>query len=142
VYPLFSSSLLDKQRLSKTSQKGETMKFSIILLLTVWTASTWATPQKDFTLPSDCKKAIELAVADQVGGGNETFTVEAVKLIYGGVYKGSSYPVVAIVRTSDEVDPRDVLVKTSSPANGTCVVEFVDILADGVLPEDPVLDQQ
>lgn len=118
------------------------MKFFIITLLTVFAVGAWATPQKDFTIPSDCKGAIELAVLDQVGGGNETFTVEVVKLVYGGVYKNLSYPVVAIVRTSDEVDPRDVLVKTSSPANGTCVVEFVDVLADGLLPEDPVLDQQ
>ncbi len=68
------------------------------------------------------------------------FTVTAVKLVYGGVYKGSSYPVVAIVRTSDEVDSRDVLVKTSSPSNGTCIVESLEILADGLLPEDPALD--
>jgi hypothetical protein len=118
------------------------MKFSIFILLTVWSAGALAAPQKDFTIPSDCKGAIELAVTDQVGGDDETFSVTAVKLVYGGVYKGLSYPVVAIVRTSDEVDPRDVLVKTSSPANGTCIVESVEILADGLLPEDPELDQQ
>ena len=116
------------------------MNFMILTLITAFATIAGAAQQKDFTIPSDCKTAIELAVIDQVGKGNETFEVLAIKLVYGGVYKGSSYPVVAIVRTTDEVDPRDVLVKTSAPSNGTCVAESVETLADGVLPDDPALE--
>ncbi len=87
--------------------------------------------QEEFQLPSDCRAQIEEQVIEQIGKGDETFSVEAIKVIYGGVYKGASFPVVALVKTSDEVDPRDVLVKTSAPQNGLCTVEIVEPLADG-----------
>ncbi len=117
------------------------MKLTLITLFTLFSICAGAIEQKDFSIPSDCKSAIEAAVIDQIGNGDETFSVVAIKLVYGGVYKGLSYPVVAIVRTSDEVDPRDVLVKTSIPQNGTCVAEFVEILADASLIEDPSLNR-
>jgi hypothetical protein len=117
------------------------MKLIIFILSMTVTAIAGAAQQKDFTIPSDCQKAIETTIINIFVGGDEALMdIVGTKLVYGGVYKGSSYPVVAIVRTSDEVDPRDVLVKTSAPSNGACVVESVEVLADGVLPEDPELD--
>lgn len=93
--------------------------------------SAMAYDQSQFQLPSDCKAKIEQEVIERVGKGDETFSVEQVKVVYGGVLGGASFPVVALVKTSDEVDPRDVLVKTSAPSNGMCVVEIVEELADG-----------
>lgn len=97
----------------------------------VFSTSAFAYEQKNFQLPSDCKTQIEQTVIEKVGKGDENMTVEAIKVVYGGVFKGASFPVVALVKTSDETDPRDVLVKTSAPQNGVCVVELVEILADG-----------
>ncbi len=91
-------------------------------------------------LPSDCRQNIVDAVKEEYGAEDETFEVVNVKVVYGGVFKGLSMPVVAIVRTSDEVDPRDVLVKTSAPENGLCAVEVIQTLSNALTIDDPELE--
>ena len=109
------------------------MKLAIGLVLAGFLSTqAFAYEQKDFQLPSDCKAQIEQTVMEKIGKGDENFWIEAVKVVYGGVNKGASFPVVALVKTSDETDPRDVLVKTTAPENGTCFVEIVETLADGL----------
>ena len=104
------------------------LSFAFFLLTSI---NTFAYEQKNLQLPSDCKLKIEQEVIRQIGKGDETFSVDEIKVVYGGVYKGISFPVVALVKTSDEVDPRDALVKTSAPENGICTVDIVELLADG-----------
>lgn len=101
----------------------------------LFSVNAFAFDQKTFQLPSDCEAQIAEKVTEKIGNGDETFSVVTIKMIYGGVFKGASFPVVALVKTSDEVDPRDVLVKTSAPQNGVCTVELIEELADGLTIE-------
>ncbi|MCC2678251.1 MAG: hypothetical protein K0R29_827 [Pseudobdellovibrio sp.] len=94
--------------------------FSALLLSTAASAQSQATK-----LTSACEQSVVNVVYDQFGRYDETFSVVGYKVIYTGFFDQ-----LAVVRTSDEVEPRDVLVRVQSDKN-TCAVEFKETLADG-----------
>lgn len=77
-------------------------------------------------LSAACEKQIVDVVYDKLGRYDETFSVFGYKVIYD-----SGFTQLAVVRTSDEVEPRDVLVSVSGN-NSKCVVKYKDVLADGI----------
>ena len=100
----------------------------------------FAVSQNELTLLPKCEEKIRAAVTAKYGADDETFSIVGLKLVYGGSKRGLHMAPVVIVRTSDEVDPRDVLVVTK--VNGDqdarehgCRIESVITLEDGLLPE-------
>lgn len=114
------------------------LKFILPIVLSSIVANAFE--QKELSLPSACEARIIDSVTNKYGQGDETFSVVKVKLLYGGVFKGFGLPVVALVRTSDEVEPRDVLVTTGTPKDGKCRIERIQTLADGMVISDSELD--
>lgn len=78
-------------------------------------------------LSANCEKQIVDVVYDKLGRYDETFSVVGYKVIYD-----SSFTQLAVVRTSDEVEPRDVLVSVFTGNDKKCVVTYKDVLADGI----------
>ena len=76
-------------------------------------------------LSAACEKQIVDVVYDKLGRYDETFSVYGYKVIYSAFLSE-----LAVVRTSDEVEPRDVLVSVVDN-DSKCVVKYKDVLADG-----------
>lgn len=87
--------------------------FASLFVLALVPSMAKATEQKDLTLSEKCREVIVDAVFTKYGVDDETFSVVGTKLLYGGSIGGLHYSPVVMVRTSDEVEPRDVLVVTS-----------------------------
>lgn len=76
-----------------------------------------------------CEQNITNAVYDQFGRYDETFSVVGYKVIYENWSSG-----LVVVRTSDEVEPRDVLVSYDQ-AQSVCNAKYKEVLADGATSE-------
>ncbi len=96
-----------------------------------------AISQSDLSLSEKCKAEIEKKVTAKYGANDETFSVIGTKLRYGGTIGGFSAKVVALVKTSDEVEPRDILAIASPGDQGSCKVERISVLADGSTVDFP-----
>ncbi len=88
-------------------------------------------------LSLQCEQDIVDVVYDKYGRHDETFSVYGYTIIYK-----SHYLDLAVVRTSDEVEPRDVLVSVeeAQQKSDRCKVKIKEVLADGMVAElDDVL---
>lgn len=92
--------------------------------------------QKELTLSESCRQTVEQAVFNKLGKDDETFSVTSSILLYGGSKGGAHFSPVVLVKTSDEVEPRDVLVVTDWTRNERtqevgCKVRYIRTVADG-----------
>jgi hypothetical protein len=86
-------------------------------------------------ISSQCEQNIVNVVFDRLGRFDETFSVVGYSVIYENSGSG-----LAVVRTSDEVEPRDVLVSFArNNSQNECTVVFKEVLADGLTAD---LDNQ
>jgi hypothetical protein len=98
--------------------------------------------QRDLTLRQKCLDQIVKAVEIKYGKDDETFSVQATKLLYGGSLKGLHIDPVVLVQTSDEVEPRDIIVITSIESDAQaeaigCKVKKMVVVADGTTVDMP-----
>lgn len=114
--------------------------FGLLALFPGFSAS--AHEQSQLTLSERCEARVIAAVEEQIGQGDETFSVESIKLLYGGSIGGSHYSPVVLVKTSDETEPRDILVtaKVEGDRHASrtgCRIVSVHTLADGSTVDMP-----
>ena len=119
---------------------------TLSLLALTFSASAFAAEQSDLRLLPKCATAVKSAVYKKYLEGDDTASITGMKLLYGGSKGGTHYSPVVLVRTSDEVEPRDILVvaSVSGDAEATklgCVVRVIRTLEDGMLPEVDGLDK-
>lgn len=98
---------------------------------------THAFNQSELTLSDTCRDTVEMAVFDKLGKDDETFSIISSHLLYGGSKGGAHFSPVVLVKTSDEVEPRDVIVLTEWTRNETtdeigCKVKYMRTQADGL----------
>jgi hypothetical protein len=97
-----------------------------------------AVSQSDLTLLPKCEAKIRKAVEERFGKGDETFSISSVRLIYGGSKGGLHISPVVIVQTSDEVEPRDILVLANWVSSDFvrregCKIDTMKVVADGTV---------
>lgn len=122
-----------------TSTNGENhMKLTGFLIGILMTASQ-AQAELELRLTDQCHATVEAAIFEKYGKDDETFSIVDMTVIYGGVEKNLQWSSAIIVTTSDEVDPRHVLVvtapKDSMYSSEDCDIEYVRTMADGLLPD-------
>ncbi len=120
------------------------MKILILSLISLVSLDSFAVSQSELQLSEQCRKKIESAVYQKIGKGDDTFSVVGMKLLYGGSKGGLHFSPVVLVRTSDEVEPRDVIVITDWVSSKFadqvgCKVTHVVTVADGLTLEDAEL---
>ncbi len=116
---------------------GELMKKIIMTLVIAASSQALAIDQKELTLNKKCLDKIAAAVNAKYGAGDETFSIFATKLLYGGSKGGLHINPVVLVQTSDEVEPRDIVVITSVDGSidvkkHGCKVVSMNVMADGM----------
>lgn len=118
------------------------MKLAAVLsaLLLLTSTSAFAVSQDDLKLLPKCEEKIRAAVTSELGGDDETFSITGIKLVYGGSKGGLHLSPVVLVRTSDEVEPRDAVVVTSVSGDKDareqgCKIVSVTTVGDGILPD-------
>jgi len=97
----------------------------------------FAFSQADLTLSEPCRKTVEDAVFNKLGKDDGTFSIVSSHLLYGGSKGGAHFSPVVLVKTSDEVEPRDVIVVTDwtrgqSTEEIGCKVRYIRTLSDGM----------
>lgn len=78
---------------------------------------------------------MEKAVFKELGKDDETFSIVSTLLLYGGSRGGLHFSPVFLVRTSDVVEPRDVVVITKliqSQGKLNYRVVHIETVADGM----------
>lgn len=102
--------------------------FISTLLLSVAAQAQSPLAKKDAVqLTAACEQQVVDVVFDKLGRFDETFGVIGYKIIYRNFDEG-----LVVVRTSDEVEPRDVLASYDySSKSNTCAVKYKETLADG-----------
>ncbi len=118
------------------------IKMSLLVLVTIFASSAFSAEQKDLSLNAKCEKKVIEAVYNKLGKDDETFSVVSLKLLYGGSKGGLNFSPVVLVKTSDEVEPRDVLVVTNWVGSEYvrkqgCKVVSIQTLADGMTVDFP-----
>ncbi len=86
------------------------MKTLISIITLFFSLQLFATSQSELKLSDLCREKIEKAVNQKFGKNDETFSIVGMKLLYGGSKGGLHFSPVVLVKTSDEVDSRDVVV--------------------------------
>lgn len=105
------------------------MKNKLLIALSLLTVATTATATPKLRITPECEKTMSRAVTEAYGKDDETFSVIGYKIIYTGMFAD-----LVIVRTSDEVEPRDILVSVNSykkKGEKGCKVEIKEVVADG-----------
>ncbi len=109
------------------------MKNNLLITLSLLTIATTATATPKLRITPECEKKMTHAVTEAYGKDDETFGVIGYKIIYVGFFAD-----LVIVRTSDEVEPRDILVSVNSyktKGEKGCKVEIKEVVADGSVAE-------
>jgi hypothetical protein len=99
-----------------------------IFLASMFVATAVMAQSKSEKVTSLCEQQIVNVVTDKFGRNDDTFSVVGYKVIYKNLFSK-----LAVVRTSDEVEPRDVLVEITENENykKSCEVKYKEVLADG-----------
>ncbi len=88
--------------------------------------------QNKTKLSDVCEQTMVDVIYDIFGRNDETFGVFGYKVIYEGSYDDG----LAVVQTSDENEPRDMLVSYDySKVNKSCEVKYKETLADGMVAD-------
>ncbi len=96
-----------------------------IFLASMFVATAVMAESKSEKVTSLCEQQIVKVIYNKFGRNDDTFSVVGYKVIYKNLFSK-----LAVVRTSDEVEPRDVLVEITENKN-SCEVKFKEVLADG-----------
>lgn len=102
---------------------------SAILMTSLLVTAVAGAKELSKKLPAICEQQIVDVVFDKLGRYDETFSVAGYSVIYTNHFNG-----LAVVRTSDEVEPRDVLVSVrhvQKETGDTCTVKYMQTIADG-----------
>ncbi len=105
------------------------MKNNLLITLSLLTIATTAMAAPKLRVSAECEKIVTRAVTEAYGKDDETFSVIGYKIIYTGIFAD-----LIVVRTSDEVEPRDVLVSVNSykkKGEKGCKIKIKEVLADG-----------
>lgn len=81
----------------------------------------------EIKMSAACEQQVADVVFDRLGRYDETFSVTGYKVIYQ-----SRFSNLAVVRTSDEVEPREVLVSFVE-SKDKCTAKYKETLADGLI---------
>lgn len=110
------------------------MKNKLLITLSLLTIATTATAAPKLRITPECEKTVTRLVTEAYGKDDETFGVIGYKIIYVGFLAD-----LVIVRTTDEVEPRDILVSVNSykkkGEKEVCKVEIKEVVADGSVSE-------
>lgn len=118
------------------------MKNAVMLFVLLLGSYSFAIDQRELALGEKCLKKITDAVAKKYGVDDETFSIVATKLLYGGSKGGLHISPVVLVQTSDEVEPRDMIVITSINSDAQaekygCKIVSINVQADGTTVDMP-----
>lgn len=109
----------------------------LFLSTTLLSVQAQAVQQSELSLSESCRNTVEKAVHKKLGQDDETFSIVSSTLLYGGSVGGLHFSPVVLVKTSDEVEPRDVIVITMWHRNVHtnevgCKVTHIETVADGL----------
>ncbi len=102
-------------------------KITLFFALILTGVSTFASKAK---LSNKCEQAMVDVIMDKFARYNDTFSTTGYKVIYSGLYNYG----LAVVQTSDENEPRDMLVSYNDN-HTSCSVEYKETLADGMVAD-------
>jgi hypothetical protein len=119
------------------------MKKSVSVLLSLLLVGLSAQAQaggRDLRLLPRCEAKVREFVWKEYLKDDETASITGLKLLYGGSSGGLHYDAVVLVRTSDEIEPRDFLVVTAVKGSEHartegCEIILGRVLGDGSLPQ-------
>lgn len=115
------------------------MKSVVLSLALIISSQAFAIDQRDLTLSEKCLNKITDTILKKYGANDETFSIVSTKLLYGGSKGGLQISPVVLVKTSDEVEPRDMVVVTSVSRGPkeSCTIKSINVQADGLTVDMP-----